>query len=323
MKRYPNKDLKVVQAPPRPTPDGFPFKKHFLAVVAGSRGMGKTNSLINLVLHAEAIGFWDKVYLFSPTMKNDPKNDLLRNRSFEFHAYDYYSDALFKEVDASIRDDIAEYKRYEVEKKVYDKWMKHGAKGMDPDELRILDSMLFDDETIREPVSRFKAMPTTLLIMDDLVSNTQLYRPQCRGPFYAFAIAHRHFCTSIIFSVQTWKGAVPRGLRANLSLLMLFRAKRSIMKLVSDEVCTTMEEDDFYRLWDDACKEPHDLLMVDFDQPEWKGRYRRNFDEIYTSVPGSSHPLSLPKEEGLRKPLQACEAGAGPGRRPEALQDHH
>jgi pantothenate kinase-related protein Tda10 len=107
-----NKDLKVVQAPPRQGPKTFPDKP-FLGTIVGSRGSGKTNCMINLIKHYDKTGFFSKVYMFSPTsFGNDPKYQLLEDgkHNIEYKKYPTYSDEIFKEVLEEIKSDIEEYK---------------------------------------------------------------------------------------------------------------------------------------------------------------------------------------------------------------------
>jgi hypothetical protein len=277
-----NKDLKVVQAPPRQAPKTFPDKP-FLGTIVGSRGSGKTNCMINLIQHYDKTKFFDKVYMFSPTsFGNDPKYQLLENGThhFVYRKFPTYTDEIFKEVLEEIKSDIEEYKDWEKKHKLYNKFMKHGHKRMSPEEMLEVEMMMVDEYTIEEPECRWKQMPTSLLIFDDLVSNTELYKTTPRGIFYNFAILHRHLLSSLLFCVQTWSGAVPRQIRANLSLAILFNLKPEIKKQVADEMCADMSEDTFLKMWEMACVNQWDFFMINYDAPK-KIRFRKNFDNIF------------------------------------------
>jgi hypothetical protein len=141
-------------------------------------------------------------------------------------------------------------------------------------------SSIGGDYIIEEPECQWKQMPTSLLIFDDLVSNTELYKNTPRGIFYNLAILHRHLLCSLLFVVQTWSGAVPRQIRANLSLAILFNLKPEIKKQVADEMCVDMSEDTFLKMWEMACVNSYDFLMVNYDAPK-KIRFRKNFDSIF------------------------------------------
>lgn len=187
-----NKDYKVQQAPPRWTPPDFFIQKHFLGAIIGQRGSGKTNAMLSLVFHCDKYKFFDKVYLFSPTSYNDPKYGLLDagEPHYELKKYHTYTDEYFQEVVDEIKSDIEEYKEWEKAHKLFQKFMKKGSAKMSAEELLEISRMMIDEDTIEEPVCRFKQMPTSLIILDDLVGNTELYKSSPKGVFYNFAILH-------------------------------------------------------------------------------------------------------------------------------------
>jgi hypothetical protein len=289
-----NKDLKVVQAPPRIAPHTFP-NKPFLGTIVGSRGSGKTNCMINLIQHYDKYKFFDKVYMFSPTsFGNDPKYQLLEDNKhhFVYQKYPTYTDDIFKEVLDEIKSDIDEYKEWEKKYKIYKKFMKYGYKRLTPEEVLEVEMMMVDEDcssiggakgdayTIEEPECQWKQMPTSLLIFNDLVSNTELYKTTARGIFYNFVILHRHLLSSLLFCVQTWSGAVPRQIRGNLSLAILFNLKPEIKKQVADEMCADMSEETFIEMWNTSCVNQWDFFMINYDAPKHL-RFRKNFDSLF------------------------------------------
>jgi hypothetical protein len=278
-----NKDLKVVQAKPREAPHTMP-NKAFIGSIVGSRGSGKTNCLINLIKHYDGdVRYFDKVYMFSPTaFGNDPKYDLLetQNHHFVYKKFSTYTDEIFKDVLDEIKSDIDEYKEWEKLHKIYKKFLKYGYKRLTPQEVLEVEMMMNSEEELEEPVCRWEQIPTSLLVFDDLVSNTELYKNSPRGIFYNFAILHRHLLCSLLFVVQTWAGAVPKQIRGNLSLALLFDLKPEIKKQVADEMCANMSEETFIKMWEEACVQPYDFFMINFDAPKHL-RFRRNFNEIF------------------------------------------
>lgn len=277
-----NKDLKVVQATPRQAPSTLP-NKPFLGTIVGARGSGKTNCMINLIKHYDKYKFFDKLYLFSPTsFGNDPKYQLIEDDKHHYilKKFHTYTDTIFKEVLEEIKSDIEEYKDWQKKHKIYNKFMKYGYKRMTPEEMLEVEMMMLDGETIDEPVCQWTQMPTSLLIFDDLVSNTELYKNTARGIFYNFAILHRHLLSSLLFVVQTWSGAVPKQIRGNLSLAILFNLKPEIKKQVADELCSDTSESKFIEMWETACVNPWDFFMINYDAPK-QLRFRKNFDTIF------------------------------------------
>lgn len=279
-----NKDWKVVACPPRHVPPNFFTNgKPFIGSIVGQRGSGKTNSLISLIFHGDAHKLFDKIYLFCPTaFGGDPKYDLLETKPhhYELKKYPTYTDDIFRDVVREINADIELYKQYEKKMKVYNKFMKYGHKRMTPEELLEIELMMSMDDELIPPTCKWTQMPTSLCVFDDLVSNTQLYKSTPRGIFYNFAILHRHVHTSLLFICQTYAAAVPRQIRANLSLVILYNLKPKIKLQVADEMCANLDEETFVKMWDSACIEQYDFFLINFDLPV-NQRYRRNFDTIF------------------------------------------
>ena len=74
---------------------------------------------------------------------------------------------------------------------------------------------------------------------------------------------------------------LPRQLRSNLSLLLLFAQKNDdIRKDISNEFSSAVPREKFLAMWDYATKSMHDFYMLDFDAPP-KLRFRKNFDEVF------------------------------------------
>jgi hypothetical protein len=287
LKGLENKDLKVVQAPQRTAPHAL-HNKPFLGTIVGSRGSGKTNCMINLIKHYDKVNFFDKVYMFPPTsFGNDPKYQLLEDgkHHFRYQKYSTYTDEIFKDVLEEIKSDIDEYKDWEKKHKIYKKFMRYGYNRLTPEEVLEVEMMMIDNgggnhPTIEEPECRWTQLPTSLLIFDDLVSNKELYKTTPRGIFYNFAILHRHLMASLLFCVQTWNGAVPRQIRGNLSLAILFNLKPEVKKQVADEMCADMSEETFIEMWNSACVNQWDFFMINYDAPKHL-RFRKKFNSLF------------------------------------------
>jgi hypothetical protein len=271
-----NRPINSVLAEPRKAPPTMPAKP-FLGVVCGSRGSGKSSSIINLVKLYADYHFFDRVILFSPTFYNDPKLATLEDERYELVVHTDVNHDIIEDTFEDIKLEIEEYKRYEKYLKVYQrliraKNMETFLRKLEPEELALL-----QEHDFHPPDTKWKyGMPQTLLIFDDLVGNRSVYN---NPSVVKFCLQHRHYLTSMIFAVQVWKNAVPRGVRNNLSLMILFTNKSiPIRKEVAEELSAYITAERFMELWDFACREPHDFFMVNFDDP--KHRFRRNFNEI-------------------------------------------
>jgi hypothetical protein len=275
-----NPEIKSQLAKPRTPPPSMPDRP-MLGVVCGSRGSGKSSALINFVKLYAPHHFFDKVIICSPTFFNDPKLAHLVDDRYESQVVTDVHHEAVEDIIMGIKDDIEDYKKYQKYIDVWKRMMK--AKDLDvylsradPEDV----AMLMEND-YQPPTTKFKyGMPTTLWICDDLVGEKAIYNNPILNKFL---LQHRHYLTSVLFAVQVWKGGVPRGIRNNLSLAMLFTNKSKPVRMeVAEELSAFIAPDRFIELWDFCCKEPHDFLMINWDDP--KHRFRKNFDSIITGT---------------------------------------
>jgi hypothetical protein len=77
----------------------------------------------------------------------------------------------------------------------------------------------------------------------------------------------------LLFISQVFHGGVPRGLRSNLSFLILFPNKnRGMAKEIASEFSAYISIEKFQEMWDQATKEPYGFLLCDFDARQYKFR---------------------------------------------------
>jgi len=272
-----NLPIKSILAEPRKSPETMPGKP-FLGVVCGSRGSGKSTALINLVKLYAPYHFFDKIILFSPTYMNDVKLQTLEDD--ERYKFIVYTEPMFELIEETlnhIKHEIEEYKEMERYLKIYNKMVRAKnvetyLRKLDPADLALLH--IYD---FQPPESEYEyGMPQTLIIFDDCVGVRAVYNNQNLNKFL---LQHRHYLTSFIFAVQQWKGALPRGIRNNLSLALLFSNKsKEIRKEIAGELSAYITADQLEQIWDFCCESPHDFMMVDFDNPKY--RFRKNFDTL-------------------------------------------
>jgi hypothetical protein len=257
--------LKVKYRELHATPPYFP-KCHFIGLICGSRGSGKTTRLVEFMQHYDKYKTFDKVILICPTTKADPKYELLKQMDTELEVHETYSDEGFVEILKTIRAGVALQESYEKKLKLYKKWLKdqNDLQGFHGKEFRMLEEMDY-----QKPKPPFRnGMPHTVLILDDLVGE-KCYRSECRGPFANFCIRHRHFHTSVVFLTQTYHGTVPRQLRANLSFVCLFRNKNMQMSLqIAEEFSAYCSIEEFAAMWHQATEEQYGMFVADFELPE-------------------------------------------------------
>lgn len=271
-------DLDVKYDKDRPVPAHFP-RLHFIGLICGSRGSGKTTAMLKFVQAYMTAHSFDKLYILSPTYDSDPKYKLFERMPVDLHKYDHYSKQLMCDIIAEIKGDLEAYKEYLRQKKLYQKWLKDRT-----DDVRTLDDrQVFELDAMeyQPPTTPWKrGPPTSLLIFDDLVGS-DLYRSDCRGAQNTFFTQHRHFKTSVLFLTQVYRSGVPRQLRPNLSLLLLFANKNaSMMKEIAEEYASYISVERFMEAWRQATEEPHGFLYCDFEAPKGE-RLRKNFEEAF------------------------------------------
>ena len=171
--KLPNADLKVVQAPPRKHPDNLP-KLHFLAYFCGSRGSGKTNSIVNFIKKYDKAKSFDHIIIYSPTANNEPKYkhliDYCKYATIELKEDFNHDD--FAELRFKIDKRIEEYKKYERDLKVWENFKKYKGKW---DDFNDDDLLRLHDLDFEKPSTEYKnGMPTHLILFDDQQGNRYL-----------------------------------------------------------------------------------------------------------------------------------------------------
>lgn len=265
-----------VQAP-REAPVGFP-NKSFLGLAYSSKGTGKTNVLVNIVKEYDKYNFFQKVYLFSPSAKNDPKYQFLEEGNYNITIYPTYTNEIFKEVVDEIINDLNTWKEYVRLKKLYEKSKKMKKPELFDDE-ELLDLFRIDWS---EPEPPFEREPYSLIIFDDLASNKELMTSG-KSLANSFMLLHRHKLTSVIYSVQQYRNAVPKMVRNNLDWWILGKSKSvENMESVADELTSYASSKDIIRMWEKATEEPFNYFCVNLMIPQY--RFTKNFDESITPL---------------------------------------
>jgi hypothetical protein len=272
-----NNDLKLMQIKHVKVPYGLP-SLHFLQCMVGGRGQGKTTALINEIKAYGAERVFEKLYVFSPTLHNDPKYELLKkDKYYDLKTFTTYTDDIFREVLDEIKGDIGQWKKYEDDLKIWTRF-KNAKRIEDLSDTEVLGLYMTD---FTEPKKPFAKFPCSLLVFDDLVGNRELYRADSKGLFNSFVILHRHLGCSCIFLSQVFHNSVPRQIRSNISSWVLFQNRNTgLKKQMAEELCGAISPETFLKLWDEATKDDHTFFMIDTDAKDKRFRYRRNLNDL-------------------------------------------
>ncbi len=278
--------LKLPKQEHRVVPDSLPSIDNggFIGGIIGSRGSSKTTKMVELLLMYDKTESFDYVIIFSPTFNADPKYKYLED-NLHYANIDTYHDfdtATFHDLKEQIQKRLDEYKKYENYKKVYNKFMKYKGKSLK--NFPQYDLMLLYEHDFEEPQTKYKnGVPTTLMVFDDLNYCRELYSNSNTGKndVKRTMILHRHIKTSMLFLCQTYHNGIPKAIRNNLSLLILFKNKSpQMVKDISMELSSHISPDKFAELFQNATQEPYSFFMIDYDAPK-ELKFRKNWNELY------------------------------------------
>jgi hypothetical protein len=253
-----------------------------LSCILGGRGSGKTTVLIKLLRMYVQSRSYDKIFWISPTGRRESKvQDFITDAEkagITVELWDDYSDMEFTKAMDWMRKEIDEYKRYMHHVEVW----KRFTKTQDPKKLSTEDLMALEEMGFQAPTTTYKhGYPSFGVVMDDMAGRKTVFTQHAKGVFSNFAILHRHLSCSVFILMQVHSGGIPRQLRANLSLWILFGCKSATLKkLVAEEVSFKIEPDLLERIWNYCTRDgPHSFLMLDYDEPDANKMFRKGFDK--------------------------------------------
>ena len=275
----------------RVVPEGLP-RVPFLAGIIGSRGAGKTTAMINLIRAYQRPGVapaWDHLIIFSPTAKKDPKYKALEEQlSTKDTQVELIEDFTVTKFLDYIKYMDAETKSYETKKLAVGAYKKFKEKNMDIDKLKedeLLALYAYDFEPEGKTRNVYKhGRPSFCMVFDDLVGEKLVYSTTGTNWVSKFALRHRHYNCTMLFLSQSWNSGIPRQIRHNLSLCVLFRVvSPQLKKDVASEMSSFISEQEFIELWDEATLNLHDYFLIDFSAPP-ELKFRKNLDHIFTNI---------------------------------------
>lgn len=275
---------------PIPLNQNFDYYNYFVSVWNGSRGSGKTYSLVKFIRLMEKSKYIDpkngetvpiRTFLISPTVDaNKHMFDTLKSLDDD-NVYHDYSNEILEEIINTIKTDIEETKDYQKQKILYDKFVKHSRsknimKHFTPEEWNELEVMDFDEP--KKP--KYPNGIINNLILDDCLG-MDCFKVSRKNKFQNFLIRNRHHCTNVFICSQSIK-SLPKTVRTNTSLFILFKYanKDVILKDIYIEVSNLCTEDEFLELFAYATDEPHSFLCLNFTQKDKSKIFRKGFDMI-------------------------------------------
>ena len=248
-------------------------KLYFCGMWIGSKGSGKTWSLVSLLKHYERSSILDKkgrkhimrTILFCPTGNSDFNKiyTTLESLDQEKDIILEYSDEKLLEVLDNIKSEEEEIKEYYKYQKAYNKF-KNNEKLKDK-HLLILDKYDFKDPFINFEMIKPKYVQyrVNFLIFDDLISHNSAFKKNSK--ICNLTIKCRHHHCNLLFTTQYPKG-IPPVIRTNTDLWVLFKfaSKERILDQIYNEISSIVTIDQFEALYEYATKDSkHDALIID------------------------------------------------------------
>jgi|TARA_R110001606_G_scaffold337495_1_gene485536 hypothetical protein len=264
------------------------IKLHTLCLASGKRGGGKSVAIANLIKKAKDKGYYDKVFLVTPTYHSNKEIWDIADINEE-DVYEPDVDVL-KKIIKIVEAEREEWDQFQENKKMFTKFnneMKTKTLDhIDEDDLMYYyENGLLNKDTNTLPKWKYrKEEPPKLAVILDDTMGTDLMKPS--GGLTNFCIKHRHIGKglgiSVFMLVQSYcsREGVARPIRENCTHLLLFKCKdEAQIKKIHSEVGADVDLDKFNQMFQYSTADPFCFLFVDFSPKEPSKTFRRCFNE--------------------------------------------
>lgn len=265
------------------TPEDIP-KMHCMMMVSGKRGGGKSVATANFVRKLKDLALVDRCLLITPTYNSNKQIWDIADIADE----DVYEPEInvLQDIIKLVEAEKTEWDLFLLQKEQYKQFKR---------EIRKKPITEIDEELLLEyqemgffegaPEWKYaKEVPPRLFLVIDDCMGTDLMKP--RGRLINFCIKHRHIADglgiSVAMLVQSYcaLGGVPRPIRENTTLLLLFKCKdENQRKKIHEEIGADVDLEKFDEMYTYATEEPFSFLLVDFNPKKPEKQFRKQFDE--------------------------------------------
>jgi len=266
-------DIKWPKLPEEIPPNhGTPF---FSNLTLGTRGQGKTHSVLEMMSNIIPLNFYNVFYCVSPTRQGDPKQKAFFNNleeKYDVHYFEEFDEKTLTEIKESIEQNILLHRQYIKIKNVVDKFKKRGEKSLTEEELLMLAPYLEEDylgdiddiyDEFPDYIKR-DIPPCSYIFIDDCYGSRLLTKTTGYNPLTWLIIRHRHLYTSISLLVQGLQN-IPRAIRSNCILWIVFQQRaRCDLKILYQENANVFDsEEEFKMIMDKLREKEHSFLYMD------------------------------------------------------------
>jgi hypothetical protein len=262
----------------------------FNSLHVGSRGSGKTYTIVQMIKHYEkhkikrdGVEYKIRTHLISPTIQANEIYQSLDSLDMTKNAHDNYSDQLLLDIIKDVKAEKEEYDKYLLYKSSYETFMKTPEAKLE--KLYETDPEIFNllEEYDYIKPSEFKHDPpkVNIIILDDLLGSNAFTR-KTQSVLTNAMIKNRHMQICFCVLVQSIK-AVPKTIRMNCSVFQLakFGSKKVILSDIYEEVSNVITIEKFEQLYNHATNRKYGSLIIDTTNEK---RFMSNFDfELFIS----------------------------------------
>lgn len=273
-----------------------PYKKgvqapYHISVFLGCRGSGKSYAICKMVSNATDSGFYDPItkekvgvisYLFSPTAQSNPIFTSLKSLDESRIINEYTDEKLIEIIEhiKSERDEIKKFKKYIEAYKKYESMSDEQIKVCkDYEMLGLLYQYDFKDYRDMDIPKQY----VYYIILDDCISDKKAFSNKKDNALTKAILNSRHIGINILIASQNLRGSVPKIIRNNTDVWVLFRCKNQ--KVLIDDIYPELSSqytlDEWLMYYNYATSaSDHDSLVYDGKEPKKEDRMKLNFDVI-------------------------------------------
>ena len=250
-----------------------------LGMFCGRRGQGKSTACTRLVRWYVNRKLLNSVYVISPTALS--QSDLWKYGKIPSdNIYQVNSGSEVRAAISKILEEVEQlkiqYDQYESYKDAYTRLMR--KEYVSTEQLSLLENNSY------LPPGPPVDWPAPGIILDDL-SHFDKVLPSTY--FTSLCLRHRHLCggvgISLFILVQNLKSGLPRAIRQNLSLIVLYGThdKTNLLDLYY-ECSHLLNKERFIEVFTDATSKPHSFLAIDLSQTDPAYVFSQDFQKFYS-----------------------------------------
>jgi hypothetical protein len=250
----------------------------------GSRGSGKTYTIVQMIKHYEknkitkdGVEYKIRTHLISPTIQANEIYKSLDSLDFKKDAHDDYSDALLLSIIDNIKAEKKEYDKYLLYKKSYEKFAKTPENKLDKlyDEEPWIFNLLEEYDYQNPKDIKHEPQKVHIVVLDDLLGS-DAFTKKTKSVLTNAMIKNRHMGICFALLSQSIR-SIPKNIRLNCSVFQLaaFKNKKVILEDIYEEVSNVIGIDQFEELYDHATNKPYGSLIIDTTNGK---RFLSNFD---------------------------------------------